>query len=196
MSASAVASQKKVAIPLTENSENPRKIPQAVFIENTEAWVDKYDGDEILVQMNELYQKYKFMETQLIRGRESLKFKLPDIKKTLEMVKMLQEKNEAQEAMDTNFLISDNVWAKAKIPNDTGKVGLWLGANVMVEYNFEEALKLLERNLGNAQTRIRQTEDDLNYLKDQITTTEVNIARVYNQTVANKQKEKAQEKKE
>jgi hypothetical protein len=89
MSASAVASQKKVAIPLTENSENPRKIPQAVFIENTEAWVDKYDGDEILVQMNELYQKYKFMETQLIRGRESLKFKLPDIKKTLEMVKML-----------------------------------------------------------------------------------------------------------
>lgn len=94
--------------------------------------------------------------------------------------------------MNTNFLISDNVWAKAKIPNETGRVGLWLGANVMVEYNFEEALKLLERNLGNASTRIKSTEDDLNYLKDQITTTEVNIARVYNQTVANKQKEKAE----
>ena len=52
--------------------------------------------------------------------------------------------------MDANFLISDNVWAKAKIPNETGRVGLWLGANVMVEYNFEEALKLLEKNLSNA----------------------------------------------
>jgi prefoldin subunit 5 len=88
--------------------------------------------------------------------------------------------------MDANFLISDNVWAKAKIPNDTGKVGLWLGANVMVEYNFEEALKLLEKNLTNAISRLNATEDDLNFLKDQITTTEVNIARVYNQTVANK----------
>lgn len=94
------------------------------------------------------------MEAQLIRGRDSLKVKMPDIKKTLEAVKMLQEKHkeedEEKKAMDANFLISDNIWAKAKIANDTGKVGLWLGANVMVEYNFEEALTLLERNLGNA----------------------------------------------
>jgi len=56
--------------------------------------------------------------------------------------------------METNFLISDNIWAKAKIPNDTGRVGLWLGANVMVEYDFEEALKLLERNMENAHIRL------------------------------------------
>jgi hypothetical protein len=56
--------------------------------------------------------------------------------------------------MEANFLISDNIWARAKIPNDTGKVGLWLGANVMVEYSFEEALVLLERNLSNAMFRI------------------------------------------
>ena len=31
---------------------------------------------------------------------------------------------------------------KAKVPNDTGKVGLWLGANVMVEYDYKEALTL------------------------------------------------------
>lgn len=68
------------------------------------------------------------------------------------MVKLLEEKHasENEKEMNSNFLISDNVWAKAKIPNDTGKVGLWLGANVMVEYNFEEAKNLLEKNLGNA----------------------------------------------
>lgn len=109
---------------------------------------------------------------------------MPDIKKTLEAVKLLQDKHKEDEeekrSMDANFLIADNIWAKAKIPNDTGKVGLWLGANVMVEYDFEEALKLLERNLGNAQSRLASTEDDINFLKDQITTTEVNIARIYN----------------
>ena len=134
------------------------------------------------------------MEQQLIRARESLKIKLPDIKKTLEMVNMMKDKNSKDEEMETNFLISDNVWAKAKLPNKTGKVGLWLGANVMVEYNFEEALKLLGKNLHNAETRVKSTEEDLNFLKDQITTTEVNIARVYNQTVANKQKNAGENK--
>jgi prefoldin subunit 5 len=95
--------------------------------------------------------------------------------------------------MTSNFLISDNVWAKASIPNTTGRVGLWLGANVMVEYDYTEALALLEKNFTNADLRMKSTEEDLNYLKDQITTTEVNIARVYNQTVANGQKKRAQE---
>ena len=111
--------------------------------------------------------------------------KTPDIKKTLEMVRMLKEKHSAKESMQTNFLISDNVWAKATLPNDTGRVGLWLGANVMVEYSHDEALALLERNLKNAEIRLKSTQEDLNFLKDQITTTEVNIARCYNQTVAN-----------
>ena len=84
------------------------------------------------------------MEAQLVRGKESLKVKLPDIQKTFELVELLQKKSaeptpEAK-ALDSNFLISDNIWAKAKIPNDTGKVGLWLGANVMVEYSYTEAL--------------------------------------------------------
>ena len=131
-------------IPRTEGSDNPRKIAQAVLIDNTEAWVEKY-GDELISTMNELYQKYKFMEQQLIRGRESLRVKTPDIRKTLEAVRMLKDKHEKSEQVTTNFLISDNVWAKATVPNDTGKVGLWLGANVMIEYTYEEAQALLER---------------------------------------------------
>jgi prefoldin subunit 5 len=140
--------------------------------------------------MNELYKKYKFMEAQLVRGRDSLKVKMPDIKKTLEAVRLLQEKHaeedEEKRSLQTNFLISDNIWAKAKIANDTGKVGLWLGANVMVEYSFDEAIVILEKNHGNAINRLESTDGDIEYLKDQITTTEVNIARIYNQNVANK----------
>jgi len=153
-------------ITLTEVSDNARKIPQAVFIDNTEAWVEKFGGDDVITQMNELYQKYKFMEQQLVRARESLRVKTPDIRKTLEMVRLLKDKNAQKEAIQTNFLISDNVWAKATIPNDTGRVGLWLGANVMVEYTHDEALKLLSHNLANAETRIVSTQEDIDFLKD------------------------------
>ena len=46
----------KVPIPITEASDaNSKKIPKVVFIENTEAWVDKYTDDALFAQMNELY---------------------------------------------------------------------------------------------------------------------------------------------
>ena len=88
--------------------------------------------------------------------------------------------------IETNFLLSDNIWAKATVPNETGRVGLWLGANVMVEYSYDDAIKLLGRNLGSAEEKLAETEGDIDFLKDQITTTEVNMARIYNQGVANK----------
>jgi len=60
----------KIAIPITETStENSRKIPKVVFIEDTEAWVEKYTDDALFAQMNELYQKYKYMEANLYRAR-------------------------------------------------------------------------------------------------------------------------------
>ena len=64
---------------ISEQTEAHRKIPKVVFIDNAEAWVDKYGDDALFQQMNELYQKYKFMETQLARGRQNFKVKLPDI---------------------------------------------------------------------------------------------------------------------
>ena len=38
----------KVTIPITETStENSRNIPKVVFIENTDAWVEKYTDDAL-----------------------------------------------------------------------------------------------------------------------------------------------------
>ena len=107
------------------------------------------------------------MEQQLLRARQNLRVKLPDIKKTLEMVALLKKKSEsADKSVETNFLVSDNIWAKAKIPNDTGKVGLWLGANVMVEYTYDDAVKLLCKNLAQAEEKLAETDGDIDYLKD------------------------------
>ena len=103
----------------------------------------------------------------MLRARQNLRVKLPDIKKTLEMVALLKKKSEsADKTVETNFLVSDNIWAKAKIPNDTGKVGLWLGANVMVEYTYDDAVKLLCKNLAQAEEKLAETDGDIDYLKD------------------------------
>ena len=65
--AEAQAQKMAVRIPITEEAldENTRKIPKVLFIDNTEAWVDKYTDDALFAQMNELYQKYKYMENNL-----------------------------------------------------------------------------------------------------------------------------------
>ena len=59
-----------------------------------------------------------------------------------------------------------------------------------VEYTYDEALDLLNKNLQNATTNINTYIDDLNYLKEQITTIEVNLARVHNYKVKTQQSAK------
>ena len=61
--------------------------------------------------------------------------------------------------------------------HEEDKVCLWLGANVMLEYPRSEAIALLEKNLADAKTALDVTLDDMGFLRDQITTTEVSTER-------------------
>lgn len=53
-----------------------------------------------------------------------------------------------------DFLLSDTVWSKGKINKDIKTVNLWLGANTMVEFSFEEAITLLTNNLETAKENL------------------------------------------
>jgi prefoldin subunit 5 len=53
----------------------------------------------------------------------------------------------------------------------------------MVEYTFDEAIALLTKNVENCRANLITIEKDLDFIKDQITTTEVNIARIFNYDV-------------
>ena len=50
----------------------------------------------------------------------------------------------------------------------------------MLEYPIEEANELLTNKLDSANKSLEQVDEDLDFLREQITTMEVNIARVYN----------------
>lgn len=45
----------------------------------------------------------------------------------------------------------------------------------MLEYSIEEAGALLSKNLNTAQKNLKDIEDDLGFLRDQYTTTDVSI---------------------
>ena len=51
----------------------------------------------------------------------------------------------------------------------TEEVYLWLGANVMLAYPIPEAETLLEGKLSGAQQTLEHCEEDLDFLRDQIT---------------------------
>ena len=58
----------------------------------------------------------------------------------------------------------------------------------MLEYPIQEAIELLQSNLSIAESSMSQAQDDLDTIKDQTTTLEVGMARVYNWDVQERRK--------
>ena len=52
-----------------------------------------------------------------------------------------------------------------------------------MEYGLDEATSLLKDKLNAAETNIIQLGEDIGFLREQITTVEVTMARLYNYTV-------------
>lgn len=137
----------------------------------------------MIEKLSSLSQKYRYFEDKLSKSRDSLEQKIAEVQRALKAVKALQEKStrSGDNAKDilTNFEVSDGIFIRAVIP-PTKTVCLWLGANVMVEYSHKEAIDLLAKNLASAETNLKETCAEINYLRDQLNTTDVNLSRVYN----------------
>ncbi|XP_026867249.1 prefoldin subunit 3 [Electrophorus electricus] len=173
------------------NKKKHLGIPEAIFVEDVDSFMKQPGNDTadmVLRKLDEQYQKYKYMELNLSQKKLRLKSQIPQIKQTLEILRHMQKKKDTTDPMETHFLLADNVYCKASVP-PTDKVCLWLGANVMLEYDIDEAQCLLEKNLGTASRNLETLEEDLDFLRDQFTTTEVNMARVYNWDVKRRSKD-------
>ncbi|KAL9528205.1 Prefoldin subunit [Sphaerulina musiva] len=169
---------------------NPRGIPYAPFVDRVEDYVStRADVEGTLKSFQEMIQKYQFMEANNKRRIGGLKDKIPDIQKTLETVRFLQKRDEDSEPLEATFELNDTLFAKAHI-HRTQEVYLWLGANVMLSYPLPEAETLLISKLETAQQSLANCEDDVDFLREQITTMEVATARVYNWDVGQRRKEK------
>lgn len=99
--------------------------------------------------------------------------------------------------MEVSYKLAENIYSKAVVEN-IDEVCLWLGASVMVAYDLDEAKQVLEKNIADIEKwyvfrlkvprdltglkflQFRNTDlnEELDFIKDQITTTEVNIAHI------------------
>ncbi|KAI1504109.1 Prefoldin, subunit 3 [Biscogniauxia marginata] len=190
------AKGKEAAAGKEEAPTNPRGIPFAPFVDKVEDYVSSRDEVEsTLRSFQEMISKYQFMELNLQRRIAGLKDKMPDIQKTLDTVRFLKTRTDESDPIETTFELNDTLYAKASVP-PTDEVYLWLGANVMLSYPIDEAETLLISKLAAAKQSYANCEEDLDFLREQITTMEVAIARVYNWDVVQKRKEKLDESKE
>ncbi|EXX75275.1 Pac10p [Rhizophagus irregularis DAOM 197198w] len=158
---------------------NPRGIPKVQFVENVEEFISKSSApvEVTLGKFQETVAKYKFMEINFLNRKKGLELKIPEIM-TLNIYSFFHYED-SDEPIETTFELNDTLWANATIKS-TKTVNLWLGANVMLEYTLQEAKELLENKLDTNQNALKNVLEDLEFLREQVTTMEVNIARVYN----------------
>ncbi|XP_076178516.1 prefoldin subunit mgr [Ptiloglossa arizonensis] len=179
----------KANVGLDKEKKSYAGIPEADFVDDVDAFMaqPEYEtADKVLQMLDENHGKYKFMEYNLVNKRRRLKVQIPDLERSLEMIKKLQLEKDNSKDLETQFLLSEQVYAKAVIP-PTDKVCLWLGANVMLEYTLDDAQEILTKNIEAAKRNLGYVEHDLDFVRDQFTTTEVNMARIYNWEVKRRQ---------
>jgi len=162
-------------------STNARGIPQAPFL----GAVDEYASTEeeaagLLGKLQEMLKKYQFMEVATRQRQTAFEDQLPNLRETLQAIEFLKTQ---KKPFDAQFHFNETVYAKANVP-PAQTVWLWLGANVMLEYPLDEAAELASSKLEAAERGNDTCTEDLEFLRENITTMEVNTARVINWQVA------------
>jgi len=126
-----------------------------------------------------MLSKYRFMESNTLQRKKGLEEKVPELEQTLQIVGILDDNKKSESNLNTTFELTETLYAHAEI-KPLNDIYLWLGANVMLSYPLSEACELLNAKLESARASLNAACEDLDWLREQITITEVNVARVYN----------------
>lgn len=121
------------------------------------------------------------MEAALQARKRRYDASITEMEASKEAVEMLKR---TPTSLSYDFELGSTLYARSIIPPvDSGRrIGLWLGGGIMLEYEAEEAISFLEGRLGERREELAKVEHDLTFIRRQITTMEVNMARLYNYT--------------
>jgi len=167
-------------------------IPNVEFVEDVDAFMSRTENGEaqfVLKRMEENYSRIKIIEANNVGTKRRLKNQIQELDKSLDMLQVLKKRKSEEKDIHNHFRLADHVYIKARIP-PVDKIGLWLGANVMLEYDMEDGEQLLVSKKAKAETNLKATQEIIDCVREQITVTEVNMARIYNWDVKRRQAEK------
>mmetsp|Transcript_27830 Transcript_27830/g.31809 ORF Transcript_27830/g.31809 Transcript_27830/m.31809 type:complete len:201 (-) Transcript_27830:248-850(-) len=175
------------------DGQNERGIPIVKFVEDITGFSKTFDppaSAELLIgAYSDIFAKFKSYEVSLNQKQLNFRGKIPEIEKSLALVKHLQS-HDKDKPLITRYSLADTVYGKAEVDTSSGIVNLWLGANVMLEYEYDEAIALLESKLNIAKKEMAEVSSDLGFTRNQIITAEVNISRIYNWDIRKKRNQK------
>eukprot|EP00914_Ancora_sagittata_P033906 GHVO01068501.1.p1 GENE.GHVO01068501.1~~GHVO01068501.1.p1 ORF type:complete len:183 (+),score=31.72 GHVO01068501.1:171-719(+) len=170
----------------TVDRENagPRSIPKCVVIADTADHIVEDKGVGGLLQdLQDLHGKYSFMEKSLRTELSEIDARVPELRDAIGVVESLKKlEEEDQGCIDTIHKLADNVFVKAKVTKPK-EVYLWLGADTFLSYSFDGALELLNKNLKTAETSVEKLDKEVDFVRTQIVTTELNLATAQNHAI-------------
>mmetsp|Transcript_34478 Transcript_34478/g.46175 ORF Transcript_34478/g.46175 Transcript_34478/m.46175 type:complete len:225 (-) Transcript_34478:180-854(-) len=188
------AAETNISMTSITEGQNERGIPKVKFIEDINSFAKSFSppaSAELLIgAFSDLFSKFKAYETNLSQKRLNYQQKIPEIEKSLSLVNHLKKKKDEGESVVTRYNLADTLYSKAEVDCSSGIVNLWLGANVMLEYTYDEAIELLSSKEKNAKREYEEVTKDLAFTRNQIITAEVNISRIYNWDVRTKRAKK------
>ena len=183
------------AVPDTKNT-NPRGIPKAPFIDLNDKQITN-NVQLTISNLQQTLQKYEYMLQSKDEQLKNITSVVKDISTNLKVINLLlledeedNEDNDEEDEEEIQYELEDGLYTFATIPkkNKTNTVSLWLGAGILMEFTYEEALEVLQEKYDTYNIKIKDIMEDLEWLREQKTTMEVNIAKVYNYNVLESKK--------
>lgn len=167
-------------------SSQTTTVPKVIFSANTQDLILPGKSiEESISAYRDLTNNYHYIESTLDERLSRAHVKRDELSKNLQVVRMLQS---LSEPVIVDFELGDCLYAKAKVSADGVKVNLWLSQNTMLAYSLEEAEQMLAERVKEAEAVVGGLVEEERLLKEQITTSQVNMARLYNFHVQNQSK--------
>ncbi|GMM43141.1 hypothetical protein FOG51_01608 [Hanseniaspora uvarum] len=174
---------------------NPRGIPKALFIDLNDTKITS-NLELTVANVQQNLQKYEYMLKSKDQQLKSITDITKDIKTNSKVIDTLIAQNaddsddEDGEFQDIQYELEDGLFAFASIPkkSTTNTVSLWLGSGILMEFTYEEAQQILSEKSAVYTNKINEIMEDIEFLREQITTLQVNMSKVYNYSILQKRK--------
>lgn len=169
------------------SSTTPAGIPRAPFAEDPSLLILPGDTLELtLRKIAELAAKYRMLEGNLQTKRDRAQARLLELQRSIDAIEIVQ--GHSSDQIEFEYELADTLYAHALI-TEKSRVSIYLGANTIMELAPKEAIEMLSGKIQDVGGVIKETEDVLFFLREQITTCEVSQARLYNVAMRERRQE-------
>lgn len=111
--------------------------------------------------------------------------KIEEITESIAAIDHMQANTDKTLTLD--YELGETLYAKASV-EPGAKVHLWLGANILLEYELEEAKTLLASKLQDNKNALERIRHDQKFTREQLTVVEVSVSRLVNHVIESRKK--------